>query len=116
MNPSVPPTSVPHQAISELYENRGVVFQTELVEQFIQACGVYPTGSLVQLTTGEVAVVIGLNGTRRLRPKIMVLLDKDKQPCPDFPTLDLSQTSNDIGVAHGLAPGSYGSDMDSLFL
>lgn len=106
----------PHQAISELYDNRGVVFQTELVEQFIQACGVYPTGSLVELTTGEVAVVIGLNGTRRLRPKVMVLLNKDKQPYPDFPTLDLSQTSNDIGVAHGLAPGSYDIDMDSLFL
>ena len=106
----------PHQAISELYDNRGVVFQTELVEQFIQACGVYPTGSLVQLTTGEVAVVIGLNGTRRLRPKVMVLLDKDKQQYKEFPTLDLSQMTTEIGVTQGLAPGSFGIDMDSLFL
>jgi hypothetical protein len=61
-------------------------------------------------------VVIGLNGTRRLRPKVIVLLDKDKQPHKDFPTLDLSQMSTVIGVAHGLAPGSFGIDMDDLFL
>ena len=106
----------PHRAIGELYENRGVVFQTELVEQFIQACGIFPTGSLVELSSGEVAVVIGLNGTRRLRPKIMVLLDEEKQPYDEFRTVDLSQSQADVSVRQGLAPGSYGIDMNSLFL
>lgn len=110
------PAASPHQAIGELYEVRGTIFQTELVEQFIQACGVFPTGSLVELSNGEAAVVIGLNGTRRLRPKVMVLLDPDKQMYDDFRTIDLSQTHAHLSVSRGLAPGSYGIDMGSLFL
>ena len=46
----------------------------------------------------------------------MVLLDKDKQQYKEFPTLDLSQMTTEIGVTQGLAPGSFGIDMDSLFL
>lgn len=106
----------PHHAIGELYEHRGTVFQTELVEQFIQACGIFPTGSLVELSDGEVAVVIGLNGTRRLRPKVMVLMSPDKELYDEFRTIDLSQTHADLSVLRGLPLGAYGIDMDSLFL
>jgi HD-GYP domain-containing protein (c-di-GMP phosphodiesterase class II) len=49
----------PHEAVAELYKQRGTLFQTELVEQFIQSCGIYPTGSLVELSDGRVGVVTG---------------------------------------------------------
>jgi len=106
----------PHEAISQLYDYRGELFQTELVEQFIQSCGVYPTGSLVELTTGEVAAVIGLNGTRRLRPKIMLLLDPEKQPYDDYMTVDLASERSEVAVRKGLPPGAFGIDMENLFL
>jgi len=106
----------PHEAISQLYDYRGELFQTELVEQFIQSCGVYPTGSLVELTTGEVAAVIGLNGTRRLRPKIMLLLDPEKQPYDDYITVDLASERSEVAVRKGLPPGAFGIDMENLFL
>ena len=44
-------------------------------EQFIQMLGVYPVGSMVELTTGEVGIVIAQNMVRRLMPRVMVVLD-----------------------------------------
>ncbi|MGB5540947.1 MAG: HD-GYP domain-containing protein [Gammaproteobacteria bacterium] len=106
----------PHEAIAELYALRGGKFQAELIEHFIQAVGLYPTGSLVELSTGEVGAVVAINGLRRLRPSVILLLDKDKEPLPQFVMMDLSQASEDITVAHGLPVGAYGVDMNELFL
>jgi len=106
----------PHRAISELYELRGTVFQAELVEQFIQASGVYPTGSLVELNNGSVAVVVAMNGTRRLRPKLMLLLDNKKRYLKEFETLDLSAGHEELSVTRGLPPGAFGINMEELFL
>ncbi len=51
----------------------------ELVEQFQVCLGVYPTGSLVELNSGEVAVVMAHNQVSRLRPKLLVLSTPAKQ-------------------------------------
>lgn len=106
----------PHEAIAELYELRGKTFQGELVEQFIQTVGLYPTGSLVELNTGAVGAVIAVNGLRRLRPSIMILLDENKEPLQEFKYVDLSLTEEKLSVATGLPPGTYGIDMKEIFL
>lgn len=106
----------PHEAINELYEMRGKQFQVELVEQFIQSVGLYPTGSLVELNTGEVGAVVAVNGLRRLRPSIMLVLDEDKNPLHTFDHIDLSQMGDNVFVKHGLPAGAFGIDMKELFL
>lgn len=65
----------PVEAISNLYNERGNLFQTEMVEAFIQAIGIYPTGSLVKLTNSAVGVVMEQPQNSRLRPKIAVVKD-----------------------------------------
>ncbi|MCP3673514.1 MAG: HD-GYP domain-containing protein, partial [Gammaproteobacteria bacterium] len=72
------------QAVKKLYEWRDKEFHSELVEEFIQAIGMFPAGTLVELSTGEVAVVISESRTRRLRPKVMILLNADKSEREDF--------------------------------
>lgn len=114
-NADMPP-KLPHEAIAELYELRDTAFQSELVEQFIQTVGLYPTGSLVELSTGEVGVVVATNGLRRLRPTVMLLLDEDKKPLSDFRHLDLSLPEAKATVQRGLQAGAYGIDMKELFL
>ncbi len=52
-----------------------------LVNSFNQCMGVYPVGSVVELNTGEVAMVVEENEKLRLRPKIMLLTTADKQRC-----------------------------------
>lgn len=108
-------TFTPHEAMNELYKMRGKKFQAELIEQFIQTVGLYPTGSLVELNTGEVGVVTEINDLKRLYPTIMLLLDSNKQPYNDFTMVDLSKV-NGMKVANGLEPGAFGIKMDELFL
>lgn len=110
----------PHGAVNVLYEWRGVDFQAELVEQFIQSVGIYPTGTLVELNTGEVGVIISLNGTRRLQPRLMLLLNADKTPRSEFKELDLfaeaAAGNTQYAISRGLPPDAYDIDTDNLFL
>jgi HD-GYP domain-containing protein (c-di-GMP phosphodiesterase class II) len=111
----------PHLAVNELYQQRGKLFQAELVEQFIQNCGIYPTGSLVELSNGQVAVVTDVHSLKRLRPRVMLLLDADKTPLQQFRVLDLGEVERDdqgqpLSVKSGLPTGAYGIDPVELFL
>lgn len=109
----------PHEAVSELYQQRGRLFQAELVEQFIQACGIYPTGSLVELSDGQVGVVTEVHSLKRLRPRVMLLLDTGKKPLERFKEIDLGameDAGQPLTVKQGLPPGAYGIDPSELFL
>src|SRR5690606_10018041 len=79
----------PSKAMAKLYEMRDIEFQEELVVQFIQALGIYPTGTLVELSNGEVGVVVEQTFERRLKPKVMIVLDKNKKPHKEPYPLDL---------------------------
>lgn len=83
-----------HEALQAIYRARNQLFQPELVEQFLVCLGVYPTGSHVELSSGEVAVVMSQNHVRRLRPTVLVISSPDKQPLREFRVFDLlGQTS-----------------------
>ena len=56
---------------------KGRKFQDALVEQFIQAIGLFPTGTMVELNSGEVAIVVTQNTTRRLKPEVLIVLDAE---------------------------------------
>jgi len=109
----------PHDAIRELYDLRDVAFQPELIEAFIQAIGVYPIGTLVELNTGQVGVVISQNKVRHLKPKIMLILDQDKVAYKISPVIDLlQQTRNKDGeeiiITNVLEPNSFGIKPDEF--
>jgi HD-GYP domain-containing protein (c-di-GMP phosphodiesterase class II) len=78
-----------HHALQAIYRARGVLYQPELVEQFQVCLGVYPTGSHVELSTGEVAVVLEQNQVRRLRPTVLVISTPDKYPLQEFRVFNL---------------------------
>jgi HD-GYP domain-containing protein (c-di-GMP phosphodiesterase class II) len=108
----------PHQALRVLYNARDKAFQEELVEQFIQCLGVYPTGSLVELVSGEVAIVIAQNRVRRLRPKIMLILGHDKIALNNFETVDLDRETpgKTLEIARVLDSGTYGINPKEYYL
>jgi hypothetical protein len=92
-----------------------------MVEQFIQCIGIYPTGTLVDLSTGEVGIVLAQNRVRRLRPKVVLVLNKDKIAYEFNPILDLIEDPLDdagklIEIRHPLAPGSYGINASDFYL
>ena len=110
-----------YDAIQMIYEWRDKDFQSDMVEQFIQCIGLYPTGTLVELNTGEVGMVISQNRVRRLRPKIMLVLDSNKVAYEFNPTLDLIEDPVDdegslIEIRRPLVPGSYGINTRDFYL
>ncbi|MGD8673960.1 MAG: HD-GYP domain-containing protein [Thiogranum sp.] len=110
-----------HDAVRLIYEWRGKDFQADMVEQFIQCIGLYPTGTLVELSTGEVGLVMAQNRLRRLSPKIMLVLDKNKVAYEFNPTLDLIEAPVDdqgskIEIVRSLAPGTYGIHAADFYL
>lgn len=114
-----------YEAIASLYEWRETEFQTELIEQFIQVVGIYPVGCLVELSNKTVGVVIAQSEYSRLRPQIMVLLDKDKKQLKEFYIVDLRNESDEedtgddetdnLHIAKGLPPGAYDIDHTKLY-
>ncbi len=82
----------PSAAISNLYKWRGAFFDTQLVEQFIRFIGIFPVGSLVELNSGEIAVVMSQNPAKRLQPRVMVIRDSKGNPLRPQKLLDLSRS------------------------
>ncbi len=109
-------------ALRQLRSLAGKEFQPELVDQLTQSIGMFPTGTLVLLNTGEVAVVTAQSRIRRLRPEIMIILDAEKQPLPDYRVVDLnriSSTADDqasLWIEQGLEPGAFGVDPAEYYL
>jgi HD-GYP domain-containing protein (c-di-GMP phosphodiesterase class II) len=87
----------PSNALNTLHKLRETLFHEALVEQFIQCIGIYPVGSAVELNTGEIGLVIAQNLVRRLQPRVMVILDKNRAPLPTHKILDLVK----LPKAHG---------------
>ena len=107
-----------HHALQQIYAARNRLYQAEMVEQFQVCLGVYPTGSLVELSTGEVAIVMAQNQVRRLRPRVAILSAPNKQPLDDFRPVDLMSLGDKdaVDIVRNLAAGDYGIDASRFFL
>jgi len=111
----------PYEALQHLYNWRQHLFHSELVEQFIQSLGIYPVGSLVELNSGEVAVVLAHNRVRRLKPRVLAILDANKKPYGAPILLDLLTLPKLVGdqpyeIARALEHGMYGIDPRDYYL
>lgn len=81
----------PAEALKVLYQSRGSLFDSYVVEQFIRCMGVFPTGSRVALNGGEVGVVIAQNQLKRLQPRVMVFQDAAGNPLQPQKLIDLAR-------------------------
>jgi HD-GYP domain-containing protein (c-di-GMP phosphodiesterase class II) len=83
------------EAIEELWNLAGIHFDTPLLKIFISTVGVYPPGSLVQLNSGEIAVVLknSRNAENLLRPVVKTLARWDDRP-HNPSTIDLGRERN----------------------
>jgi len=104
-----------HKALQNIYNLSGKYYQKELVEQFIQCMGVYPTGSLVELTSGAVAAVLSQNIEQKMKPRVVMLLNDKKQAFKKPKVLDLDeQRKIPLFIAKSLENNAYGIDLKQV--
>ena len=62
----------PYEALAHMYATQRAKFDDALLKHFIKSLGIYPPGSVVQLSTGVYAIVISVNPNKPLRPYVML--------------------------------------------
>ncbi|MCG8413803.1 MAG: DUF3391 domain-containing protein [Pseudomonadales bacterium] len=99
----------PARAIARLYKQRVLKFPEQLVVEFIHVMGMYPTGTLVKLCSGELALVLEQNDTQRLFPKIALLSNAKRKLLSKPKVIDLAAESSDAnrGISCSIDPGKY---------
>jgi putative nucleotidyltransferase with HDIG domain len=108
-------------ALKSLYTWRQRLFDELLVEKFIQCIGIYPLGSVVELRTGQVGIVISSRPDARLFPKIMLVLDAYREAVepPQMVNLALFREeldSDDFEVKRLVDGGHYSIDVRQYVL
>jgi putative nucleotidyltransferase with HDIG domain len=66
----------PYLALSYMFGQQKHLFDVELLALFIRCLGVYPPGTVVELSNGEVGMVMAVNPKNQLNPSVM-LYDPD---------------------------------------
>ena len=109
----------PARAIDHLYSMRDKQFMHELVEEFICSIGIYPVGSIVELNSKEIAIIVEQNPQNQLLPKVMILRDAQREPVNIFKLLDLyeiNQTNTNISprIINTYPLGTFGIDVSEV--
>lgn len=91
----------PHEALSLMFAQGRNRFDATMLNAFIRMMGVYPPGSAVQLTDDRYALVVAVNSSRPLKPKVMV--HDAKVPREEALILNLEEHP-DLGIRRSLKP------------
>jgi len=110
-----------YEALRSITGWGGDYFHEPLVQQFVSSMGVFPVGSLIELSSGEVAIVVAHNKLRRLKPRVLVVTGPDKQKLPHPAMVDLLYDprvgdAENVFIKRGLAAGAYGLDLGDYYL
>ena len=84
---------VGYTAIRNLLVDNGTRFDPDVLKTFIHVLGIYPIGSIVQLSDGSIARVLENRSTTILKPMVKVIIGAQGEEYvnDDGPSLDLAQ-------------------------
>lgn len=107
-------------AIRRLYqEAKKGKFATAYIEAMIRVLGVFPVGTVVQLSTGEQAVVTKQHANIGLVPQVKIFRDADGKQLAEPLTCDLAKDASlghDRSIAKVLDPTEYSLNLEEFFL
>ncbi len=97
----------PHEALSLLFAQGRQKFDATMLNGFVRMMGVYPPGSMVQLTDDRHAMVVACNSSRPLKPRVLVhdpAVPRDEALCVDL------EAWPDLGIRRSLKPAQLPAD------
>jgi HD-GYP domain-containing protein (c-di-GMP phosphodiesterase class II) len=110
------------EALSAMLELSGTEFHPVLLKAFVQMMGVFPIGSLVGLSSGELGIVFSHNEDPQLalRPKVKLITDASDGRI-DGEIIDLADKDPATGrflrtISGSLNPEEYGIEVADYFL
>jgi HD-GYP domain-containing protein (c-di-GMP phosphodiesterase class II) len=110
------------EALSLMLEQSGTEFNPVILKAFVNMMGVFPIGSLVALTSGEVGIVNDINPEPKLllRPSVKLITDAEGNKI-DGEVVDLAERVTETGrfrrtIATPLDPSKYGVEVADYFL
>lgn len=86
----------PTQALKKLLEWSKHHFDPQLVQSFIRAIGIYPSGTLVRLESGRLGVVVEQNEGNLLEPVVRVFYHAGQQHYIPPETIDLARSQDSV--------------------
>lgn len=101
------------EAFKILQAGGGNHYDSKLVSEFIEAIGVYPPGTVVQLSNGAIGLVVRTNPASKLHPVVLVLKDRQLHPVsPRYVNLAQSRGNGraPLQIAHMLRAKDVGID------
>ncbi len=87
----------PHDALKFIYSLRGTHFQPQWVDRFVQSVGIYPPGTVVLLSSDQVAVVMEVNQAALHAPLVKLVADPNGMIYSRPKLMDLSKESEAQG-------------------
>ena len=110
------------EALNLMLEQAATEFNPVILKAFINLMGAFPIGSLVALSTGELAIVFELNPDPKLvlRPSVKLITDTAGNKI-DGDVVDLTERDPATGrfartIAKALNPADYGVEVSDYFL
>lgn len=91
---------VPHAVLSYMFKNRTKQLNKDYIGLLVKQLGIYPPGSVVQLSNGQVGLVMSVNSKRLLYPSVLIY--DPAIPRQEAAVIDLEDVGLTIGKV--LAP------------
>lgn len=82
---------LPHEAIEYLMGAGDTHYAHSLVKNFVAQVAPYPPGTMLKLSTGDVAVVTKVDMTMSTRPQVRLLFDKEGRDYPAGEEIELAK-------------------------
>jgi putative nucleotidyltransferase with HDIG domain len=98
----------PHEALSMMFAKHRPKFDPRLLQMFIRCLGVYPPGTVVQLSNGMTGMVATVNTERPMKP-MLVVYDQDV-PRLEAIMVDLD-LETDLNIVKALRPSQVPQDV-----
>lgn len=79
----------PYEAIEYMYGNSGFCYDKAVVKAFTENISIYPMGAMVELTTGEIGIVVNIRKNKGPRPIVRIFYNRMKKQISQPYLLDL---------------------------
>lgn len=107
----------PNSAIEQINQQKHIRFDATIAEKFIAAIGIYPAGTLVQLSNGEIGLIMerkSVETSNRLLPDVLILRNRMDEKPKGGKVVHLHRMQQNLRIIQSLPLGSHQIDSKEI--